>query len=392
MQISISTLASWVNGHVEGDPDALISSVGKIEDAKPGDIAFFANEKYEKFVYTTQASAVLVSNSYVLTHKVQTTLIRVEDPYLAFTLLLEKVQSASSSSLTWEIHPTVLVGTSTLLPSRCAIGPYVCISDNVQIGEDVRIDSHCFIDKNEELAKKYAASVTLGAGQFCTNPGLLLAIESPQLNIFKKVIADSISTIPSATMLTEGIAKNYIKLSAEVTSELGVEILAASTVKNEVLKNQSEARIAQVNAVDFIKNPKLREEIFGPYSLLVVATNLSELEETVEVLEGQLTVTIMAAKDELKNYTSLLHNLTDKTGRIILNGVPTGVEVCAAMQHGGPFPATNDSRFTSVGSTAVSRFVRPLAYQDWDQDLLPDELKDGNPLGIFRRVNQLLTK
>lgn len=244
----------------------------------------------------------------------------------------------------------------------------------------------------EELAKKYAASITLGAGQFCTNPGLLLAVESPELNTFKTVLSEAISTIPSATMLTEGIAKNYGKLAEEATGESGVELLAASAVKNEALQNQSQARVAQVKASDFIKNPKLREEIFGPYSLLVVATDLSELEKAIEVLDGQLTVTLMAAEGELKNHATLLNNLTDKTGRIILNGVPTGVEVCAAMQHGGPFPATNDSRFTSVGSTAVFRFVRPLAYQDWEQDLLPDELKDGNPLGIFRTVNQLLTK
>ncbi|MFN3589332.1 MAG: UDP-3-O-(3-hydroxymyristoyl)glucosamine N-acyltransferase [Spirosomataceae bacterium] len=151
MQISISTLASWVNGHVEGDPNMLISSVGKIEDAKPGDIAFLANEKYEKFVYTTQATAVLISNSYVLSQKVNATLIRVNDPYLAFTLLLEKVQAASSTSYAWEIHPTALLGKSIELPARCAIGPYVCIADNVQIGEDVRIDSHCFIRENVQI-------------------------------------------------------------------------------------------------------------------------------------------------------------------------------------------------------------------------------------------------
>ncbi|MGY3051847.1 alpha-ketoglutaric semialdehyde dehydrogenase [Pedobacter sp. UYEF25] len=243
-----------------------------------------------------------------------------------------------------------------------------------------------------ELAKKYAASIALGAGQLCTNPGLLLAIASPQLNTFRKVLAESISVIPSATMLTESIAKNYDKLSNEVVTQIGVELLGLSTVKNETLENQSQPKVAQVKASDFIKNPKLREEIFGPYSLLVVADNFAELEEAVEALEGQLTVTLMAAKGELKDYSNLLNILTDKTGRIILNGVPTGVEVCAAMQHGGPFPATNDSRFTSVGSTAVARFVRPLAYQDWEQDLLPDELKDGNPLGIFRTVNQLITK
>jgi len=244
----------------------------------------------------------------------------------------------------------------------------------------------------EELAKKYAASITLGAGQFCTNPGLLLAVQSPALENFKAVLSEAIAAVPSATMLTEGIAGNYDKLSTEIVSEEGVEIIAVSDLNNKELKNQSTAKVAQVSAADFISNPKLREEIFGPYSLLVVANNVAELEKTIEVLEGQLTVTLMAAKQELQHYQALVNKLTDKTGRIILNGVPTGVEVCAAMQHGGPFPATNDSRFTSVGSTAINRFVRPLAYQDWEQELLPDELKDGNPLGIFRTVNQKLTK
>ncbi|WP_316814079.1 aldehyde dehydrogenase (NADP(+)) [Pedobacter heparinus] len=243
----------------------------------------------------------------------------------------------------------------------------------------------------EELAKKYAASITLGAGQFCTNPGLMLAVQSPALEKFKSVLKEVIFTFPSATMLTEGIANNYSKLSTEVIHKYGIALLSASSVKNYELLNQSQAMVAQVSANDFINNPKLSEEIFGPYSLLVVAKNMSELEAATTALEGQLTITLMAEKDELKDYQSLLNKLMDKTGRLILNGVPTGVEVCAAMQHGGPFPATNDSRFTSVGSAAIYRFVRPLAYQDWDRELLPDELKDGNPLGIFRTVNQKLT-
>lgn len=244
----------------------------------------------------------------------------------------------------------------------------------------------------EELAKKYAASITLGAGQFCTNPGLMLAVQSPALEKFKYALKEVISTIPSATMLTDRIAENYRKLSGEVINEDGVTLLAVSNVKNNELQSQSEPIIAQVSASNFINNPKLREEIFGPYSLLVVAKDRSELEEAISVLEGQLTVTLMAENDELKSCQSIISKLIDKTGRIILNGVPTGVEVCAAMQHGGPFPATSDGRFTSVGTAAIYRFVRPLAYQDWSQELLPDELKNGNPLGIFRMVNQKLTK
>lgn len=244
----------------------------------------------------------------------------------------------------------------------------------------------------DELAKKYAASITLGAGQFCTNPGLMLAIDSPGLERFKETLAAAIAVVPSATMLTAGIAENYAKLSGNITTVSGVELLAVSEVKNTDLQNQSEAKVAQVEAASFIKNPALHEEIFGPYSLLVVAKDQKELEEVISVLQGQLTVTVMADKNELGRYQSLIDKLTSKTGRIILNGVPTGVEVCAAMQHGGPFPATNDSRYTSVGSTAIYRFVRPLAYQDWEQEFLPDELKDGNPAGIFRMVNQQLTK
>jgi len=244
----------------------------------------------------------------------------------------------------------------------------------------------------EQLAKKYAASISLGAGQFCTNPGLMLAIESPALTTFKKSLAEAIATIPSATMLTSGIADNYNRLAADVINSDKASILGISNLTNKDLENQSQALVAEISAAEFIKNPKFREEIFGPYSLLVVAKDLLELESAISSLDGQLTTTLMADKDELKNYSSLINKLTDKTGRIILNGVPTGVEVCASMQHGGPFPATNDSRFTSVGSTAVYRFVRPLAYQDWEQDLLPDELKDGNPLNIFRTVNQKLTK
>ncbi|NRF37472.1 aldehyde dehydrogenase (NADP(+)) [Pedobacter sp. LMG 31643] len=243
-----------------------------------------------------------------------------------------------------------------------------------------------------DLAKKYAASISLGAGQFCTNPGLLLGIQSPALEQFKRVLAASIADIPSATMLTKGIAENYKKLTTEVTQLEGVRLLSVSKNKDKSLQNQSEATVAEVNAIDFIQNPSLQEEVFGPYSMLVIARDISELMEVVAVLKGQLTVTIMASKPEVQQHQTLVDALSEKTGRIIFNGVPTGVEVCGAMQHGGPFPATNDSRFTSVGSAAINRFVRPLAYQDWEQELLPDELKDENPLEIFRTVNQKITK
>jgi alpha-ketoglutaric semialdehyde dehydrogenase len=244
----------------------------------------------------------------------------------------------------------------------------------------------------EELAAKYAASVTLGAGQFCTNPGLMLAIKSPGLDQFVQTISKAIETVPSATMLTDGIWKNYNNLSKSVVEEKGVKLVAESTAINTELVNQSTAKILTVDAAAFLANPKLREEVFGPLSLLVVADDQQQLEAVAASLEGQLTVTIMAEKTELANYTNLIDILTSITGRLILNGVPTGVEVCAAMQHGGPFPASSDSRFTSVGTGAIYRFVRPVAWQDWDDTLLPAELQDANPLNIWRQVNNQWTK
>lgn len=244
----------------------------------------------------------------------------------------------------------------------------------------------------EELAAKYAASITLGAGQFCTNPGLLLAIQSDGLDRFIASLTSAIEKAPSATMLTAGIWQNYQSLSTTVLAEEGATLIAQSKVINDERVNQSVAAVASVSASEFLANKKLREEIFGPWSLLVIADDSQQLQQVAEALEGQLTVTVMAEASELSNYTDLLNTLTDISGRIILNGVPTGVEVCAAMQHGGPFPATSDSRFTSVGTGAVYRFVRPIAWQDWEDGLLPPELQNSNPLNIWRQVNNQWTK
>jgi len=242
----------------------------------------------------------------------------------------------------------------------------------------------------EELAKQYAASITLGAGQFCTNPGLLLGIRSAALSRFEHALADAISVIPPATMLTKGICENFSKLSDEMLNETGAQLLAKGSYSKGI--NQASPVIVKILATRFLANPKFSDEVFGPYSLLVVADDKAQLQQLISTLEGQLTITLMAEETELADYQSIIDKATEIAGRIILNNVPTGVEVCAAMQHGGPFPATSDSRFTSVGTSAIRRFVRPLSWQNWQQQLLPDELKDGNPLNIWRMVNQQWTK
>ena len=244
----------------------------------------------------------------------------------------------------------------------------------------------------EQIAEQYAASITMGAGQFCTNPGLLLGVASAGLTRFKDTLAEKVAAISSATMLTEGICKNFSTLSAGMLEEQEITLVAKSSLEVDGASNQALATIAEVSAKAFLANPKLKEEVFGPWSLLVVADNVQELEQVLAYAGGQLTLSVMAAENELNTYQTLLNKAEEITGRILLNGVPTGVEVCAAMQHGGPFPATNDSRFTSVGTTAIRRFVRPLSWQNWDKKLLPPALQDGNPLNIWRLVDNKMTK
>jgi NADP-dependent aldehyde dehydrogenase len=246
-------------------------------------------------------------------------------------------------------------------------------------------------NRNAQIAEQYAASITLGAGQFCTNPGLLIAVRSPALEKFKSALSVAIEKIGSSTMLTAGICKNYAQLSEQMLQEQGVYLINKGSLNADKL-TQGQPLVAGVSASSFLANPKLKEEVFGPYSLLIEADDETQVQQVVDALHGQLTASIVADEADLLKYRSLIQSLSDIAGRIILNNVPTGVEVVQSMQHGGPFPATSDSRFTSVGTGAIRRFVRPLSWQNWSNEMLPDELKDGNPLGIWRLVDNEWTK
>ncbi|MBL4678473.1 MAG: aldehyde dehydrogenase (NADP(+)) [Mucilaginibacter sp.] len=239
----------------------------------------------------------------------------------------------------------------------------------------------------QELAKTYTDSITMSAGQFCTNPGLLLAINGPGLEEFKAALKQGIEEVNSATMLTPGICANFGKLSEQMLSDKVISVIGHSEKLNDENANQVLAVVAEIKAADFLEDEKFKEEVFGPYSLLIVADDLKQLQQVVDSLHGQLTATVMAEKDELVNYRSITDSLAKLAGRVILNGPPTGVEVNNAINHGGPFPATTDGRFTSVGTSSIKRFVRPVCWQNWHPDLLPDELKDNNPLNIWRLNN-----
>lgn len=242
-----------------------------------------------------------------------------------------------------------------------------------------------------KLAKTLAASVTLGAGQFCTNPGLIFVTKTEGLDLFEENYKKEILRTPPATMLTAGICNNFYKLRQEVFNQSDVDEFAVST-ESSGLQTQSQASVARVRGKSFIANPKLHEEVFGPFSLLIVCENTRELHEAVSTLQGQLTASLMAEQDEAFRNLELIQDLSKICGRFIMNGVPTGVEVCPSMHHGGPFPSATDARFTSVGRHSILRFVRPQSYQDWPDALLPDELKNDNPLGIYRLVNNVLSR
>ena len=191
-------------------------------------------------------------------------------------------------------------------------------------------------------------------------------------------------------MLTEQICKSY---NQEVESLLThKEITLEARADNSKNDNRGRATLVSVSGKAFINNPKLSEEVFGPYSLIIRCQNKSEIDQVLNCLDGQLTGSIIGDNSELSSYDSAVKIIEKKVGRLIFNNVPTGVEVCPSMQHGGPYPASSDSRFSSVGTAAIKRFVRPITYQSWPNDKLPDELKDNNPLNIWRVVDGQLTK
>jgi 2,5-dioxopentanoate dehydrogenase len=241
----------------------------------------------------------------------------------------------------------------------------------------------------DELAAQYAGSVTLGVGQFCTNPGLIIAVESDALKQFTGKLADELQGIEPGCMLISAIASSYRAKRDELLTYKEVEALLKPDSEEGTFGAPS---LAAVGAASFLKNPKLHEEVFGPFTLIIRCKDNDELSNVAEKLEGQLTITFAGTEQELPEYASLVSIAREKAGRIIFNGVPTGVEVCHSMQHGGPFPATTDSKFTSVGTAAIKRFVRPVSFQDCPGELLPDELKDDNPLGIYRLVDGELRK
>ncbi|GAB5417494.1 MAG: aldehyde dehydrogenase (NADP(+)) [Crocinitomicaceae bacterium] len=238
----------------------------------------------------------------------------------------------------------------------------------------VVITQNALVANGTKWAETYAGSITLGTGQFCTNPGLILGIDSPELTDFTDVLARKIVTIDPMVMLHPNIKSAYERLKSEVTSQDGVTVLSNPV---EVATNYADQAVAVVSGEKFLANTKLHTEVFGPFSIVVKCKNEAELLEIIENLEGQLTGTILAEESDLSNLNAIVDEMRQRVGRLIFNGVPTGVEVCPSMNHGGPYPSSTDSRFTAVGTHSVRRWVRLISYQNMPTALLPNELKNG---------------
>ncbi len=238
-------------------------------------------------------------------------------------------------------------------------------------------------ERGKAIAEGFVASLTMGVGQFCTNPGVVVALTSPHLDQFVKDAGALISAAVPGTMLYGGIRTRYEAGTVALAKRPGVTLVARAAQAADPQRTQAGTHLYRVTAAGFLADAHLREEVFGPCSLLVECASLAEMEAVAAILPGQLTATIHAAASDLAGAGALSDALAQRVGRLLWNGFPTGVEVCPAMNHGGPYPATTDARSTSVGTAAIERFVRPVCFQNAPQELLPQELRDGNPSGIL---------
>jgi 2,5-dioxopentanoate dehydrogenase len=232
-------------------------------------------------------------------------------------------------------------------------------------------------ERRAEIVKGLTGSVTLGVGQFCTKPGVVLGLRGSDFEEFTSALGEELAKADAAPMLYPGIEER-LKKSLQKTQPY--------------IRVSQAAHLLVAKAKEFRENHLLQEEIFGPATLLVECENEADVLKTIDSLPGQLTATVHLTPDEEESSRAFLEAFTEKAGRVLLNGYPTGVEVCPSMQHGGPYPATTDSRFTSVGTAAILRFARPVCFQNFAEKLLPAELQNVNKLRIWRQINGQLTK
>ncbi|HVV02363.1 MAG TPA: aldehyde dehydrogenase (NADP(+)) [Verrucomicrobiae bacterium] len=240
------------------------------------------------------------------------------------------------------------------------------------------------------IAETLVQSVALGVGQFCTNPGLVFSLDGEGFAEFVARAGKAAGDILPGTMLYHGICERFQQGVERFRKLNGVTVAGESNTG--AASGQSGAVVFSATAKVFLNEPRLREELFGPATVIIACGSSAELEQAARELPGQLTATIHGTEDDLRGNSRLVGILQQKVGRLLFNGFPTGVEVCPSMHHGGPYPATTDSHFTSVGTAAIQRFARPICFQGFPESALPPELRDRNQRQIWRCIDGALSK
>ena len=243
-------------------------------------------------------------------------------------------------------------------------------------------------ERGEQIAQGLRQSVTLGVGQFCTKPGVIVGIEGEQTRRFAETASRLMQSAPPGALLHAGVHTSYIQGVKQASSVPGVEVVSAAQAPGM----QVVPTLFLTDGQTFLTHHRLGEELFGPSTVLVTASSREQLMEIAQKMEGHLTAIIHGTAADLHDFSDLVDVLQQRVGRLIFNGFPTGVEVCPSMHHGGPYPATTDPRSTSVGTAAIERFVRPICFQGFPQEALPPELRDQNPRGIWRLVDGKWTR
>jgi NADP-dependent aldehyde dehydrogenase len=246
-------------------------------------------------------------------------------------------------------------------------------------------------ERGESIVQGLKTSITAGMGQFCTKPGLVFGIRGAEWEQLSNSLGQAIASTTPASMLHAGICSAYQSGLDALAKVDAVRCVGRSATAARAEYSEPQATLWATSGEVFLREPLLREEVFGPSSLLVEAADADELLSVARVLGGQLTATVHGTAADFAGAGPLLEILERKAGRVIVNGYPTGVEVCPAMHHGGPYPATTDVRFTSVGTASIQRWLRPVCYQNFPETVLPRELWNDNPEGRMRRVNGRLS-
>lgn len=246
--------------------------------------------------------------------------------------------------------------------------------------------------RGSKFADGFVSALTQGNGQFCTNPGLVLGFESDDWQTFAESAKEKIEAVPPATMLHAGIHEAYRNGIESRCENEALEVLAHSSGNPDDARLEAAAYLFRTTQQGLLTDPTLLDELFGPTSTLVGCGSGDDMIAVANALEGSLSATIHGTEADLAEHKELVTVLQKKAGRLIFNGFPVGLEVCHSIHHGGPYPAASHSHFTSVGTRAIERFVRPVCYQDWPDSLLPMALQNANPRGIFRLLNGQRTR